>query len=396
MDEKDGQQVIHTKDFASSLGADDGAGVALMLAITANKTLSHGPIRCILTADEETGMNGASEIGKMEDGTNINVVDHNQGFDYMLNLDAEKEGDVFVSCAGGYSAKYTLIFTKPGGDIENPSLDPIDPANEELYELCISGGMGGHSGMNMINNPINAVITAAQFLSSPLLSSIGVINLVKIDSHEEVGNVIPGKANFIFTLPKLSDAEEDAKRLELLKTVLSDFMDDIKFYHPKETGVTATIEKYTPQDETFNYKLGGDGVNSNEILYLIRSLMFGAQQTRTLPDGTKELVSSSNVCPVNLVLDPKSGDPHFDFMIFDRSEDEQYLLENYIYYTMEVLEYFRKRCHGVVAPYIEKKSQYPAYVYNPSDKIRVKVFDAYKNLGIQPSEQRTHGGIECA
>ncbi|MCQ3907310.1 MAG: hypothetical protein MJ219_00675 [Mycoplasmoidaceae bacterium] len=338
-------------------------------------------------------MNGASVMGQYEDQENVNVVDHNQGFDYLINLDAETEGEVVVSCAGGYNGTYTMEFTPPtGNEGEGASLEAI--SNDTLYQLDIKGGMGGHSGINMINDPINAPISCAQYLSLfPSIGTDNIIQLVKIDSYQEVGNVIPGDATFIFAMPKLS-AELETERLHKLQEALSDFMEDVKFYHPKETNLSAEVDTYKGSD-TFTYKLKLE--NSKHLLNLLTDLKFGAQQTRTLPDGSKELVSSSNVCPVNLLLETAGGNtPHFDFSIFDRSENEWYLFYNYVLYTKTKMNEFLVQCEGDVNMKAKKNSQYPAYVYNPYDMIREKIMNMYERLGIQTSEQRTHGGIECA
>lgn len=365
----------------SSLGADDGVGVALMLAITANQNLKHGPIRCLITADEETGMNGAAVMGKREDG-DINVVSHEDGFDYMLNLDAESEGDVFLSCAGGYSAKYELAFMS--GDYEPISED------ESLYQVDIFGGMGGHSGFNMINNPVNTVKSIAGYLTS--LEIGAPIKLVAIDSYKDVANVIPEKATFIISMPKVSP-EQEHQRIQQYQKIMSTHISSTKHFHPKETNLDGTF-KAVENPDLYTNELSVE--KSKYLLDLIDSLMFGAQETRIMPDGTRELVSSSNVCPVNLVLDEEENTPRFDFMIFDRSEDEGFLREKYIIYTWDQVLKYARYMGGTVKAARDERSQYPAWVYNPDDKIREKVKECFADLGITPHEQRTHGGIECA
>ena len=76
------------KAKGTTLGADDGSGIAAMLAVAELRDkFNHGPIRCILTADEEPGMQGASALWDEQK----NLVDHNEGYDYLLNIDGEDE-----------------------------------------------------------------------------------------------------------------------------------------------------------------------------------------------------------------------------------------------------------------------------------------------------------------
>ena len=112
------------KAKGTTLGADDGIGVAMQMAILADKDVKHGPIECLFTRDEETGLTGAFEL--------------QSGFmtgKYLINLDSEDEGQIFVSCAGGCR-------TKAEFDYEEEST----PAGMFFARLKVSGLTGGHSG----------------------------------------------------------------------------------------------------------------------------------------------------------------------------------------------------------------------------------------------------------
>lgn len=124
----------------TTLGADDGAAVAMMLALLTDKTLRSGPIECLFTVDEERGMTGA------------------QNFDYSLiesrrviNLDSEVEGECVVSCAGGVDL--TLTF-------ENEYMQGVLPC----AKITVSGLAGGHSGADIHLGRINAAEAMARFL----------------------------------------------------------------------------------------------------------------------------------------------------------------------------------------------------------------------------------------
>jgi dipeptidase D len=123
------------KAKGTTLGADDGIGMAIALALLEDNTLQHGPIECLFTVDEETGLTGAFALqsgwlkGKM-----------------LLNLDSEDEGQFFIGCAGGKSTVATIEYKK----------EPI-PENSYPYVITVKGLKGGHSGDDINKNLGNAV-----------------------------------------------------------------------------------------------------------------------------------------------------------------------------------------------------------------------------------------------
>ena len=115
------------KANGTTLGADNGIGVAAMLSVLESKELKHGPIECLFTIDEETGMTGAFALqaGILKG-------------DILLNLDSEDEGELFIGCAGGMDGN--IAFDYITGSI---------PADHVAYQLKISGLKGGHSGLDI-------------------------------------------------------------------------------------------------------------------------------------------------------------------------------------------------------------------------------------------------------
>jgi dipeptidase D len=112
------------KAKGTTLGADDGIGIAAQLAILASKDIEHGPIECLFTVDEETGLTGA--FGLKPGFLNSRI---------LLNLDSEDEGELFIGCAGGKDTVVTF----------NYSRDKF-PEHHESFKISVSGLVGGHSG----------------------------------------------------------------------------------------------------------------------------------------------------------------------------------------------------------------------------------------------------------
>ena len=130
------------KAKGTTLGADDGIGCAMEMAILADDTLKHGPLECVFTRDEETGLTGAEG---MKPGFMTGQM--------LINLDSEDEGELFVSCAGGCRTTATFRFTPEAA-----------PADAFFIRLTIKGLTGGHSGDDIDKKRANANKLLARYL----------------------------------------------------------------------------------------------------------------------------------------------------------------------------------------------------------------------------------------
>ena len=126
----------------TTLGADDGIGCAMEMAILADNSLKHGPLECVFTRDEETGLTGAEG---MQPGFMTGQM--------LINLDSEDEGELFVSCAGGCRTTATFRFTPEAA-----------PADAFFLRLTIKGLTGGHSGDDIDKKRANANKLLARYL----------------------------------------------------------------------------------------------------------------------------------------------------------------------------------------------------------------------------------------
>ena len=119
----------------TTLGADNGIGVASILAVLEDDTLAHGPLEALFTATEETGMDGAF-------GLRPGVL---QG-EILLNLDSEEEGELYVGCAGGLDANTTFRYAE----------EPTPAAGYVAAKISVRGLKGGHSGIQIVCQRANA------------------------------------------------------------------------------------------------------------------------------------------------------------------------------------------------------------------------------------------------
>ncbi|MFA6924240.1 MAG: aminoacyl-histidine dipeptidase [Bacteroidales bacterium] len=134
------------KATGTTLGADNGIGMAASLAVMAAKDIEHGPLECLITVDEETGMTGAFELkpGLFKG-------------DILLNLDSEDHGELFIGCAGGINTSAKLPFKK----------EPVDKSMTS-FKIAVKGLKGGHSGLdiNLGRGNANKIINRILFESA--------------------------------------------------------------------------------------------------------------------------------------------------------------------------------------------------------------------------------------
>lgn len=183
----------------TTLGADNGMGVAAILAVMGAKNLQHGPLEALITASEETGMYGAF-------GLKPGIL---QG-DILLNLDSETEGELYVGCAGGLDLNVTLKYKE-----ENV------PAGYVAKKIDVKGLLGGHSGIEIILERGNANKIMARLLLKTQ-KEVG-LRLAAIDGGG-LRNAIPREAIATVMVP---EAQVESLN-ELVKTIAETVSEELK------------------------------------------------------------------------------------------------------------------------------------------------------------------------
>lgn len=183
----------------TTLGADNGIGVAAIMAVLEDKSLIHGEIEALFTATEETGMDGANGLKKgLLKG------------DILLNLDSEEEGELYVGCAGGLDANITFKYTA----------EPVPARNHTAARISVKGLKGGHSGIQIGYQRANANKVLFRFLRD--VSREYEVLLCSVDGGG-LRNAIPREAEAV-VMVKTKDFEAFAKQLKAFeKTVKAEF-----------------------------------------------------------------------------------------------------------------------------------------------------------------------------
>lgn len=161
----------------TTLGADNGMGVAAAMAILTAKDISHGPIEVLITATEETGMDGAIGLKAGELKGEI-----------LLNMDSETEGELYVGCAGGLDSTFEFNYK-----------EEKVPANSKAYKLALKGLKGGHSGMDINLGRGNSNRLLFRFLKANAQSLELALSSINGGS---LRNAIPRESFAVVTVPQ--------------------------------------------------------------------------------------------------------------------------------------------------------------------------------------------------
>ncbi len=325
----------------TTLGADNGIGVAAALAILEAKDLVHGPIEALFTIDEETGMTGAFGLkpGLLKG-------------DILMNLDSEDEGELYVGCAGGLDAniKYTY----------NPT--PV-PSGMVAYKLTIKGLKGGHSGLEINLGRGNSLKLLFRFMYSAE-KKLGV-RFASIDGGS-LRNAIPREAIAVVVVPSANanDFENKVKTyLNIYKSEFSLTEPDLSFVAEKTDMPTTVIDEKTQ----FN---------------VIRAVFGCPNGVIRMSDAVPGLVETST----NLarVYSDKNN-------IY-----AQCLLRSSVDSAKEALADKVASVFELSGAEVLFTGAYPGWKPNPSSPILTVMKDVYKKkFGKIPEVKAIHAGLEC-
>ncbi|MBO5613471.1 MAG: aminoacyl-histidine dipeptidase [Prevotella sp.] len=327
----------------TTLGADDGIGCAMELAILDADDIVHGPIECLFTVDEETGLTGANNL----DGSLLKG-------EMLINLDSEDEGLFYVSCAGGKTTTATYKYNK----VEAP---------KDLFFLraTLDGLTGGHSGDDINKKRANAAKILARFLY--LEQEKRPLWLVSFNSGK-LHNAIPRDGEIIFAVP-FADKEDVRADWNIFSSeVEEEFLVTEKNMHFHME--SASCAPVIPQE------------TSKRIITALQALhhgVFSVVQDLSLGNLTE---TSSNLASV------KTEDTEFTIVTSQRSS----VMSNLTNMVNTISAVFQ--LSG--ADSIVHNDGYPAWKMNPNSKIRETAKECYIKLyGKEPTIIGIHAGLEC-
>ena len=335
----DGEWVKATN---TTLGADNGLGVAAIMAVMEDKSLVHGPVEALITADEETHMVGVNNLpgGELHG-------------DILLNLDTELWGEFVIGSAGGVDVTATL-------DYQEVDTDPTDAA----VKVTLQGLRGGHSGLEIQEGRGNANKMMVRFVREAIEETEA-----RLASWHggNMRNAIPFKAEVVLTLPK--------ENVEALKELAADWLADFQEeYAPIEKNIQLTVEEVATPAKQVPVELQDNLIN---VIYACHNGVF-----RMIPHYLDVVETSSNLA----IIDIAEGKTAMKILVRSSRED---MKENLV----KTLE----SCFNMAGMKVEATGDYAGWDSNPDSEILGLLLKEYKELfGKDGVVQVVHAGLECS
>ncbi len=325
----------------TTLGADNGIGVAAAMAALEDKSLVHGPIEGLFTIDEETGMTGAFNLkpGVLKG-------------DILINLDSEDEGELYVGCAGGVDANIQLKYK-----------EEATPENYQFSKLSLTGLKGGHSGMDISSGRANSIKLLFRFLRHAE-KEFG-IRISSIDGGS-LRNAIPREAFVVLGVPKsnYSALEQAVKnQVKVYKDEFSAVEPDLDFQIQKVDAPKKVID-------------------SKAQWSIIRAVFGCPNGVIRMSDSMPGLVeTSTNLARVY----SENGFIYTQCLLRSSVDSSKEALAEKIASVFEMAD-----------AEIEFTGAYPGWKPNLNSSILKVMSDVYnKNWGKIPEIKAIHAGLEC-
>ncbi|MFH0758779.1 MAG: aminoacyl-histidine dipeptidase [Bacteroidota bacterium] len=338
------QTMIHgdwvTAD-GTTLGSDNGIGVAAAMAVLESTSLVHGPVEALFTIDEETGMTGAF-------GLKPGLLNG----DILINMDSEDEGELYVGCAGGIDVSASKSYKE-----ENI------PSGHVAYQLHVKGLKGGHSGLDIPLGRANANKVLFRFLMQA--ESDLHIRLSQAEGGD-LRNAIPREATAVVMVPEKSAAAFEtlvAKTHEIYRNEFAETEPDLSFTCKK----TGAPSKVVPAAEQWKF---------------IRAVFACPNGVQRMSQSMKGLVETSN----NLaVVKVKEG--RFLALNLTRSSVDS---------AKEATAWKIAAVFHLMDAEVELTGAYPGWKPNMESPILKVCQEVYSmNFGKIPEIKAIHAGLEC-
>ena len=329
------------KAKGTTLGADNGMGVAAILAVMEDKTLKHGPLEALITADEETGMFGAFGL---KPGT-VNG-------EILLNLDSEEEGELYIGCAGGEDLTATLEYK----EVETDSTDVA-------LKVTLKGLRGGHSGLEINEGRANANKLMVRFLNQVITYDEACLVSWK---GGNMRNAIPREAHAVLTIP----AENEEELLGLVQYCEDLFNEE---YGAIETPISFKAERVDVPA----------GLVPEEIQDNLVDAIFACQNgvMRMIPTVPDTVETSSNLAII------KIAGGKAEIKILARSSSDS---------MKECLTTSLESCFSMAGMKVEMSGGYSGWQPNVNSPILQAMKASYKQqFGTEPAVKVIHAGLEC-
>ena len=325
------------KAKGTTLGADNGLGVASIMSILESNDLAHPALEALFTIDEETGMTGAIGLkpGQL------------QG-EIMLNLDTEEDDEIDIGCAGGV-------------DVTASQTYELEDSTGQIVKIIVKGLQGGHSGMDIHKGFGNANVLLGRLLYTGLYNQN--IQLISIDSGG-LRNAIPREGNVVLSVRNSVEFIDGANTLKA--AILEEFAS-------VEKDLKINIETFSTPEKAISVE------DSKKVILALKSAHNGVY--RMSPDVADLVETSNNIARVEL----KNG----ELKILNLSRSS---VDSNKYAVAEQL----KSVYELAGMEVEFGGSYPGWKPKPGSaivQVMEKIYE--KSFGAKPQVVACHAGLEC-
>lgn len=331
----------YIKAEGTTLGSDDGIGVAALLALLEDRSLVHGPIEGLFTIDEETGLTGANFIAP--------------GFitgKIMMNLDSEDEGVLYIGCAGGLDTSITI-----------PAKKKAVAGKVATLNIMVRGLKGGHSGVDIHQQRANALKLLTRTLMA--IDAKTKMQLVSLEGGSK-HNAIPREADATVVVP----AADETKVQEIAADCEKIFRNAFKSVDPE---LKVVVEKGRKAKQAF------DDATKKRVLGALAALPHGViRMSGDIPDlvetSTNVAVMQTDRAGVTIVTSQRSS-----------IESEKEMIAAQVASVGQL-----------AGAKIKVSDGYPGWQPNVSSSVLARGKQIYRNLyGKEPEVKAIHAGLEC-
>ena len=325
----------------TTLGADNGIGVAAAMAILASGDIEHGPIEALFTVDEETGMTGAFGLkpGLLKG-------------DILINMDSEEDGEIFVGCAGGINVNISKKYS-----------EVTAPTNAVAYKVIAKGLKGGHSGVDIALGRANSNKIMIRFLYQANKElGVGISSMAGGDMR----NAIPREASGVVVVDRSKAASFEQLTAKYEKIYRGEFLQT-------EPDLVFTCEQCDMPKKV---------MEMSDQSAIVRSLFACPNGVQRMSRAMIGLVETSN----NLAI-VRISNGQFEAKNLTRSSVDS---------AKEAIVNKISAVFELAGASIEKSGSYPGWNPNMNSSILRTMKNVYKRLfGIEPKVSAIHAGLEC-
>jgi len=329
------------KANGTTLGSDNGIGVAATMAVLASKDIPHGPLEALFTIDEETGMTGAFGLKKgLLKG------------DILMNLDSEDEGELYVGCAGGIDVSTVKSYA-----------EETSPKGMVAYKIIVKGLKGGHSGVDIALGRANSNKLMFRFLMQAE-ADFGI--RMAEASGGDLRNAIPRESNAVILVPEIKADE------------LEDFIRGYDKMYKAEFAETEPDLLFTCEKTELPEKV----MNQGDQYRIIRAVFICPNGVVRMSQAMKGLVETSN----NLAI-VKCKNGRFEVHNLTRSSVDS---------AKEATAWKIAAVFHLINAEVKLEGGYPGWKPNMQSPILQTMSNIYKEMyGRVPEIKAIHAGLEC-